>query len=195
MILAIASGKGGTGKTTIAAALARTWDAPRLAVDMDVEAPNLHLLLSPTVDGAQPATLDVPVVLHPENCDGCGACSDICAFNAIVTIGKSPVVFSELCHGCDGCLALVLIKRIDTTAQYSRVRRDRTIGLYPRRSSGWRRKPWRVTRRDLRLMVFSKDSAIRCAAIYGLLVVTVFLPTGLNDEGTAEERKSTNPCR
>ena len=104
MILAIASGKGGTGKTTIAAALARTWDAPRLAVDMDVEAPNLHLLLSPTVEGEQQATLDVPVVLHPENCDGCGACRDICAFSSIMMIGNSPVVFSELCHGCDGCL-------------------------------------------------------------------------------------------
>ena len=104
MILAIASGKGGTGKTTIAAALARTWDAPRLAVDMDVEAPNLHLLLSPAIDGEQQATLDVPVVLHPENCDGCGACSDICAFKAIVMFGNGPAVFAELCHGCDGCL-------------------------------------------------------------------------------------------
>lgn len=104
MILAIASGKGGTGKTTIAAALTRIWGAPRLAVDMDVEAPNLHLLLSPTVDGEQQATLDVPVVLHPEKCNSCGACSDICAFNAIFMGSGSPVVFSELCHGCDGCL-------------------------------------------------------------------------------------------
>jgi MinD superfamily P-loop ATPase len=104
MIVAIASGKGGTGKTTIAAALARTWDTPRIAVDMDVEAPNLHLLLSPMIEGEEEATLDVPVVVAPENCDGCGACSDICAFNAILMPGTKPTVFTELCHGCDGCL-------------------------------------------------------------------------------------------
>ena len=104
MILAIASGKGGTGKTTIAAALARTWDAPRIAVDMDVEAPNLHLLLSPEIEGEQHATLDMPVVVRPESCVECGACSDLCAFHAIAVFANGPVVFSELCHGCDGCL-------------------------------------------------------------------------------------------
>jgi MinD superfamily P-loop ATPase len=104
MIVAIASGKGGTGKTTVAAALARTWDAPRIAVDMDVEAPNLHLLLSPAIEGMHQATLDVPVVAQPENCDGCGECSDLCAFKAILVFGNGPAVFTELCHGCDGCL-------------------------------------------------------------------------------------------
>ncbi|MDQ2078940.1 ATP-binding protein [Xanthobacteraceae bacterium Astr-EGSB] len=108
MIVAIASGKGGTGKTTIAAALARTWDAPRIAVDMDVEAPNLHLLLSPTIEGEEEATLDVPVVVEPENCDGCGACSDICAFKAILVLRGKPAIFTELCHGCDGCLQVCL---------------------------------------------------------------------------------------
>jgi MinD superfamily P-loop ATPase len=104
MIVAIASGKGGTGKTTIATALARIWDGPRVAVDMDVEAPNLHLFLAPSYDGRKRAVLDVPVVLHPEACSGCGACSRLCAFKAIIALGDYPVVFPEMCHGCGGCL-------------------------------------------------------------------------------------------
>jgi MinD superfamily P-loop ATPase len=130
MILAIASGKGGTGKTTIAAALARTWNAPRIAVDMDVEAPNLHLLLRPEIDGERQATLDVPIVLHPENCNGCGACSDICAFNAIMMLGNGPTVFSELCHGCDGCL------QVCRRAVLGRGRRDLGVISWGRASVG-----------------------------------------------------------
>ena len=62
MIIAVASGKGGTGKTTVTASLATVWDGPVLAVDLDVEEPNLHLFLHPTIEGSAPAQLTVPVV-------------------------------------------------------------------------------------------------------------------------------------
>jgi len=104
MIVAVASGKGGTGKTTVAAALARIWGGDRIAVDMDVETPNLHLFLSPSIAGEQDSTLEVPVVAHPDRCNACGKCSEICAFKAIVTLGGRPVVFPDMCHACGGCL-------------------------------------------------------------------------------------------
>ena len=105
MIIAVASGKGGTGKTTVAAALARVWNGTRIAVDMDVEAPNLHLFLRPRIEGTVDAGLEVPVA-DPELCDGCGACSAICAFKAIAVFGSFPAVFPDMCHGCGGCLAV-----------------------------------------------------------------------------------------
>ena len=105
MIIAVASGKGGTGKTTVAAALARVWNGTRIAVDMDVEAPNLHLFLRPRIEGMVDAGLEVPVA-DPALCDGCGACSAICAFKAIAVFGSFPAVFPEMCHGCGGCLAV-----------------------------------------------------------------------------------------
>lgn len=105
MIIAVASGKGGTGKTTVAAALARVWEGPRIAVDMDVEAPNLHFFLQPKVREESTATIEVPVV-DPEKCDGCRRCSEVCAFKAIAVFGTFPMVFPELCHGCGGCLAI-----------------------------------------------------------------------------------------
>ncbi|MBN2752130.1 MAG: ATP-binding protein [Rhodospirillaceae bacterium] len=106
MIVAVASGKGGTGKTTVAAALSRLWGGRRVAVDLDVEAPNLHLFLRPVIAGHQESGIVVPVVAHPERCTGCGACSDICAFKAVLTFGDFPVVFPEMCHACGGCFAV-----------------------------------------------------------------------------------------
>lgn len=103
MIVAVASGKGGTGKTTIAAGLTRIWTGPRVAVDLDVEAPNLHLFLKPQIEREEVAALTVPVAV-PERCDGCGACRSLCAFRAIAVFGDFPTVFPELCHGCGGCL-------------------------------------------------------------------------------------------
>ena len=105
MIIAIASGKGGTGKTTVAASLVQVWNRPVTAVDLDVEAPNLHLFLKPVVQGREAALLEVPVI-EASNCTGCGDCAEICQFKAITLLGNLPLVFHDMCHGCGGCLAV-----------------------------------------------------------------------------------------
>ncbi|MBE0565260.1 MAG: ATP-binding protein [Krumholzibacteria bacterium] len=102
MIVAIASGKGGTGKTTVAVNLARLLGGGVHLLDCDVEEPNDHLFLPGTNGAAEPVTLPVPEV-DQQRCDACGACSDFCAYHAIVSFGIKPLVFPELCHGCGGC--------------------------------------------------------------------------------------------
>lgn len=105
MRLAIASGKGGTGKTTVSAALVSLWTQPVVAVDLDVEEPNLHLFLKPEIVGRQKALLEVPVV-DETRCTRCGLCSDLCQFKAISLLGDIVLTFPEMCHGCGGCLAV-----------------------------------------------------------------------------------------
>jgi MinD superfamily P-loop ATPase len=105
MKLAIASGKGGTGKTTVSAALVSLWTQPVVAVDLDVEAPNLHLFLKPEISGGQRAYLETPVV-DETKCTRCGLCSDFCQFKAISLLGEVVLTFPEMCHGCGGCLAV-----------------------------------------------------------------------------------------
>jgi MinD superfamily P-loop ATPase len=103
--LAVASGKGGTGKTTVSASLARVWPGPVGAVDLDVEEPNLHLLLHPELTGSYRAFVEVPGLIE-EKCTACGACSDLCQFKAVTLLGDVVLVFPEMCHGCGGCLAV-----------------------------------------------------------------------------------------
>jgi MinD superfamily P-loop ATPase len=105
MIVAVASGKGGTGKTTVTASLATVWDGPLVAVDLDVEEPNLHLFLRPVIAGSETAHLLVPAV-DESKCTYCGACADLCQFAAITVINELILTFPEMCHGCAGCLAV-----------------------------------------------------------------------------------------
>lgn len=105
MKIAVASGKGGTGKTTVAASLARVWDAPLTVADLDVEAPNLHLFLQPRLEGSRTAYLEVPVA-DESACTACGACAEICQFKAITLLGEVLLTFPDMCHGCGGCLAV-----------------------------------------------------------------------------------------
>jgi len=103
--IAVASGKGGTGKTTLAVALTQTCADPVCYVDCDVEEPNGHLFLRPTNVTEQPVSVLVPEV-DKDRCAGCGACGEVCEFNAVVTIAKRALVFPELCHSCGGCAAV-----------------------------------------------------------------------------------------
>jgi MinD superfamily P-loop ATPase len=103
MTVAVASGKGGTGKTTVAVSLALSRGEPSRLLDCDVEEPNAHLFLSPSIEEARPVELLVPEV-DTALCTGCGACSRACRFHAIVVLGTEPLVFPELCHACGGCL-------------------------------------------------------------------------------------------
>jgi MinD superfamily P-loop ATPase len=103
MILAIASGKGGTGKTTIAVNLAACLPEPVQLLDCDVEEPNCHLFLNPEIRTTERFSLPFPVV-DEALCSGCGQCSEVCPYNAIVSLKTKTLVFPQLCHGCGGCV-------------------------------------------------------------------------------------------
>ncbi len=100
--LAIASGKGGTGKTTLATALAEAAGIPVTLRDCDVEEPNAHLFVQPQWHSHTEQTRPVPLI-DAERCTACGACAELCQFNAIAIAGGRSMVFAELCHSCGGC--------------------------------------------------------------------------------------------
>jgi MinD superfamily P-loop ATPase len=102
MIISIASGKGGTGKTTVATNFAYALQQPVLLLDCDVEEPNAHLFVRPIITSITPVYKPVPQ-LDPEKCTYCGTCAEFCAYNAIAVIKEQVLIFAELCHGCGGC--------------------------------------------------------------------------------------------
>lgn len=102
MIITVASGKGGTGKTTLAVNLALSIGNVQL-LDCDVEEPNSHILLQPRIDESKPVFTKVPVISE-ELCVYCGKCSKFCEYNALFVAPKTVMVFPELCHSCGGCM-------------------------------------------------------------------------------------------
>jgi MinD superfamily P-loop ATPase len=109
VIITVASGKGGTGKTTVAASLALSLAAeqppPPLFLDCDVEAPNAHLFLQPVFQQRKEVGILIPVV-DETLCTYCGMCAEVCQYHAIAVLGKKTLVFPQLCHGCGSCTAL-----------------------------------------------------------------------------------------
>jgi MinD superfamily P-loop ATPase len=111
MKIAVASGKGGTGKTTVATSLALSLaegaagdaaSSPPTLLDCDVEGPNAHLFLAPTFERRQDVAIQIPRV-DAAKCTACGKCAEVCQYHAIVVLGKRTLVFSQLCHGCGSC--------------------------------------------------------------------------------------------
>ena len=102
MIIAVASGKGGTGKTTIATNLAKSIANTVQLIDCDVEEPNSHLFLNPRIERTEEVYIPNPKV-DLNKCTYCGECAKICRFSAIVVIKENVLTFPELCHGCGGC--------------------------------------------------------------------------------------------
>lgn len=105
MIISVASGKGGTGKTTISTNMALALGNKVELLDCDVEEPNAHLFLKPVIERTEQMTTPVPLV-DLDKCTFCRKCSSICRFNAITVVGSKVLVFPELCHSCGGCMVV-----------------------------------------------------------------------------------------
>ena len=108
MIISVASGKGGTGKTTVATSLALSMaqdgktGADLLFLDCDVEEPNAALFLKPVLDQREEVGILIPEVDF-DKCTYCGRCAEVCVWHAIAVVGQKVLVFPELCHGCGSC--------------------------------------------------------------------------------------------
>jgi MinD superfamily P-loop ATPase len=120
MIISIASGKGGTGKTTVATNLAASLEKDVQLLDCDVEEPNSHLFIRPLIEDVKTISTPVPEV-DMGKCTLCGKCSEICQFKAIVVIGETVLPFPELCHSCGGCMEVCPEKAITEV--------DREVGM------------------------------------------------------------------
>jgi len=116
MIISIASGKGGTGKTTVATNLAVSLGPDIQILDCDVEEPNSYLFIRPIIEEAKTITIPVPEV-DMGKCSLCRKCAEICQFKAIVVIGETVLAFHELCHSCGGCMAVCPEKAITETGR------------------------------------------------------------------------------
>ncbi|MFH1844236.1 MAG: ATP-binding protein, partial [bacterium] len=211
--ITIASGKGGTGKTTVATNLAVT--AARaghevVLLDCDVEAPNCHLFLASDSQEHQTATVLVPEVDN-QRCNGCGECARACEFNALACLSDSVLVFPELCHGCGAC-GLVCAEKAISQGQ-------RTIGFIELcQTNGFRLgfgllrlgeaqvppliKQVLVWRNRIGLTIVDAPPGTSCSAIAAMrgsdyvMLVTEPTPFGLNDLRLAVEtvRAVGLPC-
>jgi MinD superfamily P-loop ATPase len=122
MIISIASGKGGTGKTLVATSLAVSLKGRQAVqlLDCDVEEPDDHIFLKPVITGSEAVNIPVPRI-DETKCTRCGRCAEVCAYHAIAVLGEHVLTFPELCHGCGACSYLCPEKAI--------TEEDREIGL------------------------------------------------------------------
>ncbi|KYK25339.1 (4Fe-4S)-binding protein [Thermoplasmatales archaeon SM1-50] len=101
MIISVASGKGGTGKTTVATNLALSVGNAQF-LDCDVEEPNANIFLHAKIKECDDVSVSIPEIDN-KKCEYCGKCSDFCAYNALAVVRSTVLVFPELCHSCGGC--------------------------------------------------------------------------------------------
>jgi MinD superfamily P-loop ATPase len=113
MIISVASGKGGTGKTLVATSLALSLkDRERVQLlDCDVEEPNDHIFLKPVITGSEAVCIPIPEV-DEKKCTYCGKCAETCVYHAIAVFAQHVLVFPNLCHGCGACSYLCPEKAI-----------------------------------------------------------------------------------
>jgi len=113
MIISVASGKGGTGKTTVAVNLALALEAGQAVqfLDCDVEEPNAHFFIKPQIEESRDVFTLIPEI-DESRCTYCGKCAQVCAYHALAVVKGTVLVFSELCHGCGACSLLCPEKAI-----------------------------------------------------------------------------------
>lgn len=133
MVISVASGKGGTGKTTIAVSLALSARTAAQFLDCDTEEPNAHIFLKPDITTVEKCVIPVPKI-DRDRCTYCGKCAQVCAYNALLVVpagdnAKGNVLtFPNLCHGCGACAYFCPQKAI--------IEENREIGLVEVGSSG-----------------------------------------------------------
>jgi len=127
MKIAIASGKGGTGKTTIATNLAVALAPEVTLLDCDVEEPNAHLFLNPTAEHREEVGILIPEVDY-DKCTFCGRCAEVCAYHALAVVKQNVLVFRELCHGCGSCTLNCPEEAIHEVLNVTGVIEDRRTG-------------------------------------------------------------------
>lgn len=116
MIIAIASGKGGTGKTTMSVAFALSIDEPVQLLDCDVEEPNAKIFLDIKELEEENVYTLIPRV-DTAKCTFCGKCQEVCQFNAITVLKDKVLIFDELCHSCGGCVKVCKYKALSETSK------------------------------------------------------------------------------
>jgi MinD superfamily P-loop ATPase len=204
VIIAIASGKGGTGKTSIATSLALAaaeGDTSVCLLDCDVEEPNCHIFMKPAMTATEPVTVPVPRV-DEALCTGCGECGRVCRFGAIAVLKDTAMVFPELCHGCGGCSLVCPAEAIAETPREVGVvevgRSDGVVFVHGRLNVGEAMSPpvIRAVRRHADadvLTVIDAPPGTSCPVIAAVreadfvVLVTEPTPFGLNDLQLAVE--------
>jgi len=197
MILSIASGKGGTGKTTVAVSLALALRErfPIQFLDCDVEEPNAQFFLKPRIEEKRPVTLPIPEIIE-EKCTHCGLCAEVCAYNALAVLKDTVLVFPELCHGCGGCTLLCPERAIREKAYKIGVMEFGTAGkiqfLHGKLDIGKALSPPIIRdikkhRNESREVIIDSPPGTSCPVIEAVkgsdfcLLVTEPTPFGLND--------------
>jgi MinD superfamily P-loop ATPase len=195
MIISIASGKGGTGKTTVAVNLAAAIDSDIQLLDCDVEEPNAHLFIRPDITETESVAAMVPEV-DKAACTGCGKCGEICQFKAIVVINKAVLTFPELCHSCGGCMEVCAEKAVKEASRelgiIERGRRDHIEFIHGKLRVGEAMSPplirkVRACARPEAFTIIDAPPGTSCPVIAAMkdtdfvLLVTEPTPFGLND--------------
>jgi len=130
MKLAVASGKGGTGKTSLACALAQALGPRAALLDCDVEEPDCALFLKPEIEAEAEFCVPVPVI-DAAKCKGHGRCQEVCAYNAIKIFNKKPFLFGHMCHSCGGCVLACPEKAIaEAPHPVGKIRHGRAAALF-----------------------------------------------------------------
>jgi len=201
MIISIASGKGGTGKTTVATNLALSLGGDVNLLDCDVEEPNAHLFIKPTITKVEPVSTFIPEIDHAK-CNLCRKCAEICRFSALAIAGKSVLLFPEMCHSCEGCMEVCTEGAITASSRELGVMESGTcgdLGFYAGRlrvgeaMSPPLIKQVRTKERERDITIIDAPPGTSCPVIAAMrgadyvLMVTEPTPFGLHDLKLAVE--------